>query len=1077
MSTTNEQIKFKKGQLDNIPTAKDAGTLFFAQDNTHSKSGRLYLDVNNSTRVQVSGVGYDLSGQEVVTYNDGTESASVIAGESAEIFNDYRARTNGSSDKTGNVATGEYSTASGLATTAEGSAAFAVGSGTTASGEASFAGGKNSLVNGNFAAGFGKNTQVSGDGSFGIGDGTRAIGDHSFAGGQSADYITLQVTKNLGNNQYQITNLDGKSNYLDDSNNLTDLGKLSIGSVVFQINTENNGRGSIAIVENKEKNENDECIITLKNQDPTLLSWTFTPGPFQFVPGGSYGKNSFSFGENCTAAGENSISGGNGVSVWGPNAIGWGSVEDLNFEEEKKSCQEKIDYYTQLISELGDSIYDLLKKGWYMQFRKTFQDKLIKLNSYNEYLGVGDNSAVFGKNNSSLGKNSLVAGYFNVSKGDNSLVVGEGNIANYPNMAIFGSFSKMLQPDPTSEFLGVTYYNYLPQTGSATHSKSENYFKPQLLVGNGGTFESPDSNSFEVYNNGLVIAQQGFRVVKSSNEASTNTENLDMGEIGYLLDHQADGTSCLGFRIASFNKQLFLDSENYICPPPSKTGLLDLGTSFAKWNNIYAKKYSSTETLEGDVKEKYFSIETRKFDIKDSNGNITTTYYYPTLVGTGSTNNNVMMLDCPALNNAMRVVPNPNRTVGNFIGHGDFDDLRWGIFSKGIDNKGNIKNTGSVSIGTTLSVASSYNNGNLDSTKGVIGSLHPNKNLAGNLGWDKARYRDLYVGRDSDGAGGVYSTGDIRAQDGAKIRLKRELSTVAGGSDSLTNFQCSLSSTEEIISHSGLGFNIQWTKSGDSRTNYSLFFSRWNTTDACIAATYEGFDEDTIDSHVYLGCNKRYWKGVYSQVYNVPNGSFAGNYTFGNTNHTGIQLKTSGSVICFDSTTYVCPSSAKAGALFLGGASSKWKDIYSTKSGLNTDSDIRIKDIQDEIILQKLLKIYEELTPIAYKFKGSNHDRTHVGLSSQEVELKLLENGLTALDFGGFCKDPVYKIDENGHTTEEIVDYMYGMRYSEFHGLHMMKNHQQDARLAELEAKNKELENTISNLKTQMELLKLAVGG
>ena len=93
------------------------------------------------------------------------------------------------------------------------------------------------------------------------------------------------------------------------------------------------------------------------------------------------------------------------------------------------------------------------------------------------------------------------------------------------------------------------------------------------------------------------------------------------------------------------------------------------------------------------------------------------------------------------------------------------------------------------------------------------------------------------------------------------------------------------------------------------------------------------------------------------------------------------------------------------------------------------------------------------------------------------MELKLLENGLTALDFGGFCKDPVYKIDENGYTTEEIIDYTYGMRYGEFHGLHIMKNHQQDARLVALEEKNQQLENTISELKTQIELLKLAIGG
>ena len=611
MSTTNEQIKFKKGQLDNLPTAKDAGTLFFAQDNTHSKSGRLYLDVNNSTRVQVSGAGYDLSGQEVVTYNDGTESASVIAGESAEIFNDYRARTNGSSDKTGNVATGEYSTASGLGTTAEGSAAFSVGSGTTARGEASFAGGKNSLVNGNFAAGFGENTQVSGDGSFGIGDGTRAIGDHSFAGGQSADYITLQVTKSLGNNQYQITNLNGDSNYLDGSNNLTDLGKLSIGSVVFQVNAENNGRGSIAIVENKEKNEEGNCIITLKNQNPELSSWEFVIGEFQFVPGGSYGKNSFSFGENCTAAGENSISGGNGVNVWGSNAIGWGSAENWNLEGNKVDCQNKINEWSDKATQAYNdyeaapqsSMEEIVQKAkYFMEYTNALQQKmnyeslLKKLNLYENYFGVGNSSAVFGVNNSSLANNSLVSGIFNNSQGDNSLVIGEGNVAYYPNMLVLGKFASSLY-----SIDGVLNYEYGTKKGTALHSKTSIYLKPQILVGN-GSGDNGDSNGFEVYNNGLVRAFKSFRV-------------SERGEINDFKDTASTGKVYAGLRVASFNAPLFLDSGSYVCPPPSKDGLITLGAPLAKWKNIETKKIE-TETLsvysnyiDDDTVQEEFGVE------------------------------------------------------------------------------------------------------------------------------------------------------------------------------------------------------------------------------------------------------------------------------------------------------------------------------------------------------------------------------------------------------------------------------------------------------------------------------------
>ena len=81
------------------------------------------------------------------------------------------------------------------------------------------------------------------------------------------------------------------------------------------------------------------------------------------------------------------------------------------------------------------------------------------------------------------------------------------------------------------------------------------------------------------------------------------------------------------------------------------------------------------------------------------------------------------------------------------------------------------------------------------------------------------------------------------------------------------------------------------------------------------------------------------------------------------------------------------------------------------------------------------------------------------------------EVNLTTLDFGALCKD------EDGFNEDKTIKYRYSLRYGEFHGLHILKNHQQDTRLTELENKNKELENTISTLKTQVELLKLAIGG
>ena len=934
MSTTNEQIKFKKGQLDNLPTAKDAGTLFFAQDNTHSKSGRLYLDVNNSTRVQVSGAGYDLSGQEVITYNDGTESASVIAGESAEIFNDYRARTNGSSDKTGNVATGEYSTASGLGTTAEGSAAFSVGSGTTASGEASFAGGKNSLVNGNFAAGFGENTQVSGDGSFGIGDGTRAIGDHSFAGGQSADYITLQVTKSLGNNQYQITNLNGDSNYLDGSNNLTDLGKLSIGSVVFQVNAENNGRGSIAIIENKEKNENDECIITLKNQDPTLLSWAFTTGPFQFVPGGSYGKNSFSFGENCTAAGENSISGGNGVNVWGSNAIGWGSAENWNLEGNKVDCQNKINEWSDKATQAYNdyeaapqsSMEEIVQKAkYFMEYTNALQQKmnyeslLKKLNLYENYFGVGNSSAVFGVNNSSLANNSLVSGIFNNSQGDNSLVIGEGNVAYYPNMLVLGKFASSLY-----SIDGVLNYEYGTKKGTALHSKTSIYLKPQILVGN-GSGDNGDSNGFEVYNNGLVRAFKSFRV-------------SERGEINDFKDTASTGKVYAGLRVASFNAPLFLDSGSYVCPPPSKDGLITLGAPLAKWKNIETKKIE-TETL--SVYSNYIDDDT----VQEEFG-----------------------VECP---------------------------------------------------------------------------FHPKKTLTYGLGWNKRRWKNFFVGNGC-----------------------------MGNFDGITN-------------NSGtnyLSFTIKAGKNIDSNLSGKYFDGS-----ICLWAD-GGFVIPRGNNNTDFGHANVRWKTVYTNAIDASgNVTVKGKFTPSNANSSGTG-GIAGNLYPAATNTY-----------YIGNAQNIWKKVQSTDvsattghittltinsgkvSGVAITSDKRLKTLESSNILNLDLKIYDSLDPVCYKYKNvlpeDDFSRTHIGFFAQDVAKVIDDIGLTSEECALVWADP---LEED--TPQELKDvctdgYKYYLNYNEFHGLHMLKNHQQDDRLAALEEKNKELENTISELKIQIELFKLAIGG
>ena len=104
------------------------------------------------------------------------------------------------------------------------------------------------------------------------------------------------------------------------------------------------------------------------------------------------------------------------------------------------------------------------------------------------------------------------------------------------------------------------------------------------------------------------------------------------------------------------------------------------------------------------------------------------------------------------------------------------------------------------------------------------------------------------------------------------------------------------------------------------------------------------------------------------------------------------------------------------------------------------------------------------------------HSRTHVGFFAQDVKNIIEEVGLTSEECALVIADP---LDDD--SPQELKDlctdgYKYYLNYNEFHGLHMLKNHQQDARITELESKNKQLENTISELRTQIELIKLAIG-
>ena len=136
--------------------------------------------------------------------------AAVIAGEGAEIFNDY----------TDNIATGYYSHAEGIRTTASGDQSHAEGYGTEASGTSSHAEGWDTTASGRHSHAEGAYTTASGRYSHAEGSNTTASEESSHAEGfyttASASYSHAE-----GNNTTALglnSHVQGRFNVVDTNN-------------------------------------------------------------------------------------------------------------------------------------------------------------------------------------------------------------------------------------------------------------------------------------------------------------------------------------------------------------------------------------------------------------------------------------------------------------------------------------------------------------------------------------------------------------------------------------------------------------------------------------------------------------------------------------------------------------------------------------------------------------------------------------------------------------------------------------------------------------------------------------------
>ena len=114
-------------------------------------------------------------------------------------------------------------------------------------------------------------------------------------------------------------------------------------------------------------------------------------------------------------------------------------------------------------------------------------------------------------------------------------------------------------------------------------------------------------------------------------------------------------------------------------------------------------------------------------------------------------------------------------------------------------------------------------------------------------------------------------------------------------------------------------------------------------------------------------------------------------------------------------------------------------NVYSATGTISQSDRNKKKDFVE--FDERYESLFMELKPQLFRFVDGTSNRLHSGFVSQDVEQSLINNGLTALDFAGFCKDESYKTSEDNKgivRRSRRVDedgnqiYDYSLRYEEF---------------------------------------------
>lgn len=155
-----------------------------------------------------------------------------------------------------------------------------------------------------------------------------------------------------------------------------------------------------------------------------------------------------------------------------------------------------------------------------------------------------------------------------------------------------------------------------------------------------------------------------------------------------------------------------------------------------------------------------------------------------------------------------------------------------------------------------------------------------------------------------------------------------------------------------------------------------------------------------------------------------------------NTSYGGIKLSSGGNV-------YI--SSKYGYRLQLDGDAAKiGPTVWATDGTVIYSSDKNVKN-SIEYDLSRYRQFLLDLKPCRFKYNDGRSGRYHIGMIAQDMEKSLAENGLSPMDFSGWCKMPIR--NEN----HEITGYTYGIRYDTLIPLNTMMIQELVKRLDALE--------------------------